>query len=576
MSWGSDVSTSKRNVALQHFRGAGMLLKRMITVSLITLGCLLAHARQGLCQSEGTSPVYNIREGHNELSLFERFSTFIQHSAKIKKVMDFDEEILTVQTVESDPQQFRIYALKSGVTSITIVDEFGQAYSVEVLVRGDVRHLESFIRRLYPNDSIAVEQVSSNAVRLDGWVSKPENISEIQAIAEQFYPDVLNHMKTGGVQQVLLKCTVLEVQRSKLRRLGMNFSLIRPDGFLMSTPGPITPITSLTSTGAGTTAALSGFGNTSIAYGFTRPNSVFQGFIQAMLEEGMLKSHATPMIVTHNGRPANFLSGGETPVPISAGLGVTGVEFKEFGIQMNAVPYILGNGRVRLEVETIIRDRDFSNSVTINGTTTTAFKTNSANTQVEMNFGEALVIAGLVAQRENSSSQKLPFFGELPYIGAAFSRKTNEQSETELIILVTPEFVAPMPANQLPSGGPGSFTDTPVDRELFFHGLLEVPKMGEDCDYCQGGMISSGCPNPGCPNCQSSENCAPGSAKLTPSAAPGTAPSGRSTKAIPASSSSTAPVRKAPVAGTTTAPQPAPKKGSTRSGGTGLISPTMR
>lgn len=544
-----------------------MLSKRLLAASLISFGFLLASASHSLGQSEGTAPVYIVREGRNEISLFERFSTFIQHSAKIKKVMDFDEEVLTIQTVDGNPHQFRIYALKSGVTSITIVDEYEKSYSVEVLVRGDVRHLESFIRRLYPNDSIAVEEISDTAVRLDGWVSKPENIGEIQAIAEQFYPDVLNHMKTGGVQQVLLKCTVLEVQRSKLRRLGMNFSLVRPDGFLISTPGPITPITALNVTGAGTDATFSGFGNTSVAYGFTRPNSIFQGFIQAMLEEGMLKSHATPMIVTHNGRPANFLSGGETPVPISAGLGVTGIEFREFGIQMNAVPYILGNGRVRLEVETIIRDQDFSNSVTVAGTTTTAFKTNSANTQVEMNFGEALVIAGLVSQKENTTTQKLPFFGELPYIGAAFSRKSNTQSESELIILVTPEFVAPMPANQLPSTGPGSFTDTPVDRELFFHGLLEVPKVGDECEHCMGGMSTGACQNPNCPNCVSGETFAPGSAKVSPSVSPSPPAAPKSTKALPASSSG--------VSGKFGS-LPSGKKGNVRSGGSGLISPTMR
>jgi pilus assembly protein CpaC len=556
---------SKWNVALQHFKGAGMLSKRLIAIMLLSLVHLLATAPQGVCQTGGTSPVYNIREGRNEISLFERFSTFVQHSAKIKRVMDFDEEVISIQTVEGNPQQFRIYALKSGVTTVTIVDEFEQAYSVEVLVRGDVRHLESFIRRLYPNDSIAVEEISDTAVRLDGWVSKPENISEIQAIAEQFYPDVLNHMKTGGVQQVLLKCTVLEVQRTKLRRLGMNFSLVRPDSFLTSTPGPITPITAL----AGGVPTLSGFQNTSISYGFTRPNSVFQGFVQAMLEEGMLKSHATPMIVTHNGRPANFLSGGETPVPISAGLGVTGVEFREFGIQMNAVPYILGNGRVRLEVETIIRDRDFANSVVINGTTTTAFKTNSANTQVEMNFGEALVIAGLVAQSENSTAQKIPFFGELPYIGTAFSRKAHQEGETELIILITPEFVAPMPAAQLPSSGPGSFTDSPVDRELFFHGLLEVPKFGDPCDQCQGGMIGGPCQNPNCPNCLGGENCIPGNVKTSPAKSPMVVPSGRTaTPALPASSSTG-------TSGKATLPSTS-KKGSTRSAGSGLISPTMR
>lgn len=547
-----------------------MSLNRLVAMTLVAFS-YLASSSQGICQSEGSSPVYQVREGQNDVSLVERFSLFIEHSARIRRVMDFDEEVVTVQTVEGNPNQFRVYALKSGVTTVTIVDEFDQVYSIEVLVRGDVRHLESIIRRLYPNDSIAVEEMSESAVRLDGWVSKPENISEIQAIAEQFYPDVLNHMKTGGVQQVLLKCTILEVQRSKLRRLGMNFSLIRPDGFLMSTPGPITPISTLTATGAGASATFTGFANSTVSYGFTRPNSVFMGFISAMRDEGLLKSHATPMIVTHNGRPANFLSGGETPVPVSAGLGTTGIEFKEFGIQMNAVPYILGPGRVRLEVETIVRDRDFANSVTVGGTTTTAFKTNSANTQVEMNFGEALVIAGLVSQRESATAQKLPFFGELPYIGAAFSRKTYEESETELIILVTPEFVAPMPASQLPSTGPGTFTDTPVDRELFIDGLLEVPKFGDECEHCPNCLPSGNgnCQDPNCQNCRPSVECVPGTAKVSPNTAPQVLPGGRtSTKVIPASSSTTNDKAKVP-------PVPG-RRGPSRSDGSGLISPTMR
>ena len=547
-----------------------MLSIRLFAATLIVLSCLLSGLPQGFGQSEGTAPVYVIRETRNEISLFEQFSTFIQHSARIKKVMDFDEEIITIQTVDGNPHQFRIFALKAGVTTITIVNENDAHYSIEVLVRGDVRHLESFIRRLYPNDSIAVEEISDTAVRLDGWVSKPENIGEIQAIAEQFYVEVLNHMKTGGVQQVLLKCTVLEVQRTKFRQLGMNFALIRPGGFLTSTPGPITPISTLTSTSAGTNMTFSGFGDTSVSYGLTRPNGAFNGFVQAMLEEGLLKSHVTPMIVTHNGRPANFLSGGEMPVPVSAGLGATGIEFREFGIQMNAVPYILGNGRVRLEVETIIRDLDVANSITIAGAKTYAFKTNSANTQVEMNFGEALVIAGLVSRRETGATQKTPFFGELPYIGAAFSRKNNKESETELVILVTPEYVAPMQAAELPSGGPGTFTDVPVDRELFFHGLLEVPKVGDECQQCQGGRIGGGghCQNPDCPNCQSGADCVPGHAKLNPSGSPDVSPSERQTNAIPASSS------RVPAAGKAT--PPAAKKSPARSAGSGLISPTMR
>ncbi len=542
---------------------------------------LLLPSTVATAQSPASSAVYRIHEGRNELTLTERFSIFVEHSSKIRRVMDFDEEVITVQVVENTPTQFRVYALRAGVTTINVVDEHGRSYGLEVLVRGDVRHLESHIRRSYPDDVITIEEINDQSVRLVGWVTQPDHINQIEEIAKQFYPTVMNHMKTGGVQQVLMKCTVLEVQRSKLRRLGMNFSLIRPEGFLLSTPGPITPISTLVSGGAGTTATLSGFSNSTITFGFTKPNSVFNGFIQAMLEEGMLRSQATPMIVTHNGRPANFLSGGETPVPIPAGLGTTGFQFREYGIQMNAVPYILGNGRVRLEVEAIIRDQDFANTVTVSGTTIASFKTNSANTQVEMNFGEALVIAGLVSQKQVLTTQKLPFFGELPYIGAAFSRKASTESESELIIMVTPEYVAPAPANQFPQA-PGTFTDLPTDRELFGMGLLEVPKFGDPCiDGCQNCLPGGSCkncqhgqPSNTCPECrQNGGSCAPaGFGKSDGGKTPGAIPDATGkTSVLPASSSRS--LKEGPAAGGK--PNANPKVNS-RSGSSGLISPTMR
>ena len=542
---------------------------------------LLLPSSAATAQSPGGSTVYRIQEGRNEISLTERFSIFVEHSAKIRRVMDFDEEVITVQVVENTPTQFRVYALRDGVTTINVVDEHGRNYSLEVLIRGDVRHLESIIRRNYPNDVITIEEINEQSVRLVGWVTQPEHINEIEEITKQFYPTVMNHMKTGGVQQVLMKCTVLEVQRSKLRRRGMNFSLIRPENFLFSTPGPITPITALTTGGAGTVATLSGFSNSTITYGFTKPNSVFQGFIQAMLEEGMLRSQATPMIVTHNGRPANFLSGGETPVPIPAGLGTTGIQFKEFGIQMNAVPYILGNGRVRLEVETIIRDQDFANTVTVSGTTISAFKTNSANTQVEMNFGEALVIAGLVSQKQVTTTQKMPFLGELPYIGAAFSRKTSTENESELIIMVTPEYVAPAPPNQFPQA-PGTFTDGPTDRELFGMGLLEVPKFGDPCiDGCQNclpGVGGQSCHDGQllntCPDCQQNGGqCVPsGFGNVDRAKTPASAPTtpGKATL-LPASVSRTISGKPA-----NDSKPKAKSSGNSRSESSGLISPAMR
>ena len=459
-----------------------MQADRQLLKSICAAALLMGAASCGAFgQSAGTSPVYQLKPGVNEVSIFEKFTTILQHTARIKSVLDFDAEVIKVDPVQGHPDQVTVYALATGVTTVTIIDEFGQYSKVEILVRGDIRHLESYLKRLYPNDAIRVEEIKG-AVLLSGWVTRPENINEIVAIAEQFYPNVLDHMRIGGVQQVMLKATIMEVNRSKLRRMGMNFGLINSSSYLLSTPGPITPLSGLTVTGAGATATFTGFSNASVSFGFMNPNSIFQGFVDALRTEGLLKIHATPMIVTHNGQPAELMNGGEAPVIVPAGLGTTAIEFKPFGIIMTAVPHILGNGRLRLQVEPSVVERDFANSVTVDGITVPSFTVRKVSTQVEMNFGETLVIGGLISTRETGSTAKLPFFGELPWVGAAFSHKEVTESETELIILVTPEYVAPMSPEQVPVGGPGKFTDTPTDHELFWHNMLEIPRTGSECD----------------------------------------------------------------------------------------------
>lgn len=454
-------------------------MQKRFQIPAFAAAILIACHVTAFAQTAGTSPVYQTKPGLNEVSIYEKFTTIVQHNARIKKVLDFDADIIQIDPVQGHPDQVTIYALKTGVTTVTLIDEFDHFSKIEVLVRGDVRHLESYLQKLYPNDDITVEEIKGS-VLLKGWVTRPEHINEVVAIAEQFYPLVLNHMRIGGVQQVMLKATVMEVNRSKMRRFGMNFGLVANDGYFVSTPGPITPLEGLPAFGGD--VPLGGFSNASVSFGFMNPNRIFRGFVDALRTEGLLKIHATPMVVTHNGQPAELLNGGETPVLVPAGLGTTAIEFKPFGVILNAVPHILGNGRLRLQIEPSVVERDFANSVVVDGVTVPSFTVRKVNTQVEMNFGETLVIGGLVGTREDGSTAKLPFLGELPYIGAAFSNKTYNQSETELIILVTPEYVAPMSPEQVPVGGPGKFTSTPTDTELIFKGLLEVPRVGSDCD----------------------------------------------------------------------------------------------
>lgn len=461
-----------------------MLFTRRFTKTILTalLGvAMLATAGTAVAQSPGISPILELRPGQlTEASIYQNFTVILQMPVRIKTVMDFDAQVLKVDPIQGHPNQVTLFGLETGVTTVTILDEMGTATKVQVWVKGDVRHLETTLSRLFPNDAIEVHEVKGS-VLLKGWVSRPEHINQIVEIAEQFFPNVLNQMRIGGNQQVSLKATVMEVNRTKLRQMGMNFGLVRSDSFLLSTPGPITPIGGLTVTGTGATPSFSGFQNASVTFGFMNPSSIFQGFVDALRTEGLLKIHATPMVTTHNGSPAELLNGGEAPVLVPAGLGTTAIEFKPFGIILNAVPHLLGKGRVRLQVEPSVVERDFANSVTVDGVTVPSFTTRKVSTEVEMNMGQTLVIGGLVGKRNQGGSTKIPFFGELPWVGAAFSRKDYTETETELVILVTPNYASALSDEQIPPGGPGLFTDTPTDVELFGHGLLEVPLVGPEC-----------------------------------------------------------------------------------------------
>lgn len=426
-------------------------------------------------------PVFKVKQKHSNIKLVERFAKVIELDEGIARVDGFDPEIIAVSALSS--RKIRIQALTTGITNIVLVDHKDNIYQLEVFVAGDVRHLQAYLDQLFPHASVEAVEIRDSVV-LRGWVTQPENITEMVDIASQFYPEVLNQLKVGGVQQVLLKVKVLEIQRSKLRRLGMNLLYLNSNGYVNSGPGNITPLATISAPlGGPPGVGYSGFANPQVSFGVLDAKQAFQGFIEALREEGLLKIRAEPALVTTNGRPATMLNGGEIPILVPQGLGTVAIEWREFGVRLEAVPIILGGGRVRLELQPEVSERDFTNQVTASGLNVPGFTVRRANTQVEMKFGETLMIAGLISTRASATMEKVPFLGELPYLSTLFSRKRYEEVETELVILVTPEFVAPLDSAQVPAGGPGMFSDTPIDRELW-NGMMEVPNYGEPCQNC--------------------------------------------------------------------------------------------
>jgi pilus assembly protein CpaC len=433
-----------------------------------------------------------------KLRLIVQDTQVVQLSRRIKIVDGHNPDVVRIDALS--PSQIRVRAETAGVTRVKLIDEHDAVWDLEILVEVDTRELEAYLRELFPGAAIDVHGIK-DAVVLRGWVTDPTHIPRIISVAETFATTVHNQLDVAGSSQIQLKVKVLEVQRSKLRELGFNFATTGQNYFVGSGPGGIAPLTAPLSLVPGTApaTAASSLTNSEFVFGVTGNSTVFQGFLNALQTEALAKVLAEPTLSMTNGRPASMLSGGQFPVLIPSGtLGTATVQYREFGVRLDAVAIALGNGRVRLDVSPEVSERDFSSGVSFDGLVVPGISTRKVNTQVEMRFGETLIIGGLINTRRTGTTQKIPFFGELPWVGAAFSKKTYDWSETELLVLVTPHLNAPLQPHQVPEYGPGQFTVDPVDRELYFDGLLEVPRVAPDCPDCppQGGMHMLG---PGAP-----------------------------------------------------------------------------
>ena len=164
-----------------------------------------------------------------------------------------------------------------------------------------------------------------------------------------------------------------------------------------------------------------------------------------MLEgNGLARVLAAPTLVALSGQSANFLSGGEVPVPVPAGTGMVAIQYKPYGIGLTVSPTVLSNDRIVLKVAPEASELDYSNTVTLNSATVPSISTRRADTTVELGDGESFVIGGLVSRTTSANTDKVPLLGDIPILGVLFKRMEYSQKEKELAIVVTPRLVKPL------------------------------------------------------------------------------------------------------------------------------------
>lgn len=429
------------------------------------------------------------------------------------KLIDFDRPFATVLPASADIADVRpmtdhslyIQGKKVGTTNISLFDH--DMHVVEVVdleVAVDTAYLQQKIRAVAGSNAIHVSS-SNNQIILTGIASDSVASDRAVSVAKSLLVgqggSVVNAMTVAASQQVMLKVRFLEASRIAGRDLGVNWFATNGNGTRGLSTGLGAPIVTSGSSTTGGISIIQSAGalvgaSTGSPFGVALANLVNGGtnidvLISALETKGLVRRLAEPDLIALSGDTARFLAGGEFPVPIAsvgAGGAVTPtIEFKKFGVSLAFVPTVLGQGLINLRIAPEVSELDFSNAITISGTTVPSLITRNAQTTVELRDGQSFAIAGLFQSDGSRNISQLPWIGSVPILGALFRSTAFQNNETDLVIIVTPHLVRP--------ATPSEHLATPFDQrlpsndvDLFIGGRMEVPKQYTDFVTSGGGI----------------------------------------------------------------------------------------
>lgn len=356
-----------------------------------------------------------------------------------------------VEAVAISPKEVLINGKSPGETSLIIWQQNGSRLLYDLTVRMSSLKLEAVrqqIARDFPDDEINVTFDNDTAF-VRGAVKDVTAADRVMAIASTLGKTVnLLRAAVPPVEaQIMLKVRFANVDRAISSDLGMN---IATSAFNQST--------SLT-TGQYPGASVNNSGGISLSDALNiflfRKDINLGATIKALESKRLLETLAEPNLLAINGKPASFVSGGEFPFPMvqgGASVGTVTIAFREFGVRINFLPLITPRGTIRLQVTPEVSALDYANAVTFQGFTIPAISTRRVQTEVELESGQSFVIAGLLDNSMTETLNKMPGLSAIPLIGKLFQSRAQSRNNSELLVIVTPEVVRPIPSGQpLPS-----------------------------------------------------------------------------------------------------------------------------
>jgi len=366
----------------------------------------------------------------------------------------------------------RIYikGLEQGATTLTLWKN-GELFCIyDVHVYYDVSLLKRKLHDILPDEKDIRVFSTKDSITLSGTASSNENLNQALVLAKAFVEEgkIINLLSTAGAQQVMLEVKVAEMQKRIINRLGINFNWIKDTGeFGISLLGGVSSLYQEEDTG------LMNILFSDDATGLLRlekGGNQWTGIFDFLKGNQLVKILAEPTLIALSGQTANFLAGGEFPIPKIDDEGNVGVEFKPYGVNLMFTPTVMSEKRIAIKVQPVISELDYSIQTTIGGATVPGILSRSASTMVELGDGQSFAIAGILQESTRENLSKYPGLGDVPVLGALFKSKSYQKNETELVIIVTPHLVKPL--NMAEQSLPTDFYIDPDDAEFYLWGVF--------------------------------------------------------------------------------------------------------
>lgn len=426
------------------FRRGGTALAVAATLSLgMPLSVLPAHAQSREVVTMGT--------GTRLVSLPRGTSMAVDLPNNARDVIVSNP--MVAEAVLHTPRRITIIGLAPGETDAVFLDSAGRSIlTLRIRVDAGVSALQDTLSRILPGTDVRAEAVNDR-ILLTGTVSSPGEADRVTQIARAFVdaPEkIINMMTITGSDQVMVRARVIEVQRSAVKQLGFDVTTI------LDTVGDGLQLTS----SATFAVAGSQLGGGNIRYSDGTGEGL-TGTLRAFERAGLVRVLAEPNATSVSGENAEFLAGGEFPVPVGRDdRGNILIEFKPYGVRLAFRPIVLSGGRISLQLSTEVSELTTTGAFTLGGTADNALvipalNVRRASSTVELPSGGSLMIAGLLREDTRQNIDQLPLLGDIPIAGGLFRSRDYLSNETELVIILEAYIVSPTHPNQLQTPADG-------------------------------------------------------------------------------------------------------------------------